>query len=236
MSESESNCRFFLLCSQERKTLYDPLLALCPHPVDVLFSVEDLLFKCRTQSPSGVLVDIASAARLGGALLKSFFEMEVGWPRMRCAVHPGGACTVMCTEPEWTGPFAEALDSIARCDPVWNAKWHRKDFRLDFQCRVRWHGDDKTAWKLGNTLDLSCGGAFIVIYDPPLKGRTIEVEFHDLLEQPTSLRATVCWTRRWDESTALPGVGVQFDPEHLPQDLGAAIKNLIGFAALEAPK
>lgn len=236
MPESGTNCRFFLLCSPERKKLYEPLLARVTQRVDVLNGIEELLFICRTESPSGVLVDIASAARLGGALLKSFFEMEVCWPRMRCAIHPDGTSTVMCTDPDWSGSLPDTLDSIARCDSVWQAKWRRKDFRLNFQCRVRWRADEQSSWKLGNTLDISCGGAFIVMYEPPTAGRKIEIEFHDLLEQPTSLQAEIRWVRRWDQGTALPGAGVQCDPDHTPADLRDAIKNLIGFAALDAKK
>lgn len=233
MSGNALKLKFFFLCSPERKQLYDNLLADLPYVTEILTNVEDLLYKCRTETPGGVLVDIASAARLGSALVNSFFDMRVGWPRMRCAVHPDGSATVMCTDPDWSGPLAGALRSIADCDSVWSQKWHRKEFRLAFRCRVRWRAVEKTHWTLGNTLDISCGGAFILMYEPPARGRRMVLEFHDLLAQPARLEAVVAWTRHWDAGPELPGAGLQFAPETADPDLKAAVKNLIGFAALE---
>ncbi len=77
------------------------------------------------------------------------------------------------------------------------------------------------------TTDLTEGGCFLLLNDPPASNTRVALIVPDL-EEPAPILGTVRWSREWGVSGALPGAGVRFD------DLGALqrkrIRALVGVA------
>lgn len=219
--------RFLLLCLPERQPLYDATLREFPYQFTLVNDVRELLAKCVQDPPWAVLVDAATAARIGAAVLNPLYGLPMGWPILRCLPQPDGGVSVMCARPPRHGTLAEAVAAIAAGDPAWLPESKRRDMRVDVHCRVRTRLAGTDEWRRGNCLDVSRGGAFVLSYETIALGTQVELELWDLVANPVVVAARIVRLRKWEEGTDLPGFAVAFEPASVPREVHEALVTLL---------
>ncbi|MBU0637615.1 MAG: PilZ domain-containing protein [Planctomycetes bacterium] len=233
MADSNDGSRYFLvLCLAERAARYEEVFAKLPHEFSFVADTLDLLVRCMERPPLAVLIDTTSSARIGASVINPLFELQTGWPLLRCTLRPDGTVTVLCTAPDRRGTLTEALDAIAADDPGWRPPWGRRYLRGQVNCRVRMRACGEETWQPGNCLDLSTNGAFIITYHAPDVGQEMELEINDLLEEPVRVRGRVARVRRWEDGVDIPGMGVQLEMRSVPPELSRAIISVLSARAL----
>lgn len=201
--------KFYFFCEKDRKTFYQQLLKTSHHEVIYFNSINVLIKEIISTPPSALLIDIPSGIKVGLEHMTFFNNMPVIWPIVRCNITTNGFAFATCDSPARRDPLQSAMNAIARGDESWtNRSFNRKFLRLDMGCRIRIKKDDQNIWRRGNTLNISAGGFFAVTYDPPEKGSIVEIELKDLDNVPIICQGRTMWSRTWDESNKLPGVGI----------------------------
>jgi hypothetical protein len=205
---------FLCLCSIEHRAALAAKCAEAGQDVEFVDQVEDLLLRGLERPPLGLILEIATVVRVGAERMSKFLNLDVSWPVMRCALAPDGEARIMCFEPAHGEPLVDAMRGIASGDPAWkHPRFHRLYLRLEIPGRVRLCLRDEARWRLGNLLDISCGGCFIAMTsDAPPLGSELSLELVDFTPEPQLVRGTVIRVRPWEESLELPGIGVEFDP------------------------
>ena len=214
---------FLLLCVGERRALYEQAVKQSGYEFVLVDGLLPLLTNCVQEPPQALLVDAVSAAKMGAALVNPLFELRMAWPVMRCTLRHDGTIVVMCESPDRQGSLAEAMAGIAAGDPTWLPPWHRRSVRVEVRCRTRLRARGQDEWHPGNCLNLARDGAFVVSYRPYGKGDALEMELWDIAEKPACLSVQVVRCRRWEEGPRLPGIGVAFDHDTIPEHLGKLI-------------
>ena len=64
----------------------------------------------------------------------------------------------------------------------------------------------------------------MVTYDTIAQDTQLEIEVRDIGDTLAHLRGRVVWSRGWEESTQLPGIGIAFDESTVPE----ALKDFLG--------
>lgn len=205
---------FLCLCSAERQPLLAEHVARSPHRVEFVEQVEEVLVRGLDRPPLALLLEISTAIRFGAERMSRFLNLGVSWPVMRCVVGPDGDARVMCFEPPHGEALLPALDAIAAGDPSWqHPRFQRRHLRLHIPGRARVRVLDEERWRVGNLMGISCGGCFIAMTsDAPRLRDAVELEAIDFPADAQHVRGTVVWTRTWEESLEIPGVGIEFDP------------------------
>lgn len=205
---------FLCLCCAEHQALLAGQCAGSGHRIEFVETVEDVLKRGLEHPPLGLILEISTAIRLGAERMSKFLNLGVNWPVMRCALAADQSARVMCFEPPHGEPLLTALDGIASGDPSWqHPRFKRRHLRLNVPGRVRVRPLGEERWRLGNLQGISCGGCFVAMTaDAPQLHSIIELELVDFEPRNTAVRGNVVWTRSWDESLELPGIGVEFDP------------------------
>ena len=90
----------------------------------------------------------------------------------------------------------------------------------------------RIAGDLGNTLDLSAGGAFVITYESFPTGAEVELEIWDLLDEAAPMRASVARVQRWEDGRELPGVALKFAPATVSRQFKRALANSLKLAEL----
>lgn len=225
---------FAFLCLREKQSRYHEQLRLSPLPIRFTSDVGSLLRHCLENPPRAMLLDVCTCARLGARAVAPLFELRVAWPVLRSNVLANGAANVMCTTPQCSAPLLQALAEIAADSPRWQHPRHRRrHLRINVNCRVRVREKASRTWEMGNTLDVSSGGAFVVCYQSPRCGTRVEVELHDLNESPIHLEGKVAWSRGWEDSSNLPGMALDFNDRGASQTFRDAITHPRMLAALQ---
>ncbi|MBI5186948.1 MAG: PilZ domain-containing protein [Nitrospinae bacterium] len=226
--KNEIKGRFIILCLKERQPKYDRVLAGLLHEIILVESMEPLVRFCIETPPSGVLIDMASGARIGSSEMAILDNLKVTWPIIRCNVSADGSVRVMHKELEKTPLLPQALDFIVQRVHNKEAKHlGARHIRINVRCRTRFQVPDDGNWRPGNVLNLSMGGAFILTHDPPQIGEPVLLEFLDLFDSPLKCSAKTAWVRRWEESDKLPGVGVAFQAETFEPGLKKALEDFL---------
>jgi len=214
---------FLFVCARARQPQYAAALHALPYRVVFVDDVVQLLNHCIEGPPQAVLIDTVSSIRMGAVVVNALLELRTTWPILRCSIRPDGVVNALCATTDRHGTLTEALHGIAAGDPGWLPRWKRRHVRVGVLCRARVRVGAEDRWRLGNCVDLSCGGAFVVSYELYAAGDALEIELRDLLEQPTRLRAHVMRVRKWDDAPQLPGIGVAFDAATVPADLSRVV-------------
>jgi hypothetical protein len=233
MTESSSFGDYFVfVCVPERQAQYEKVFQSLPRKIVVVNDVLQLLSRCIEEPPRAVLLDAASSARIGAALVNPLLALQTTWPILRCSLRPDGVVYAMCATSDRRGTLNEALDAIIAGDPGWSPRWKRQDLRINVSCRARLRLEGEDRWRPGNCLDISRGGAFVVSYDSHAVGAPLEFELWDLLDEPTCMHGRVMRLRPWEESPKLPGVGLSLDPATVPADLSRVLAVTLFTSAL----
>ena len=183
--------QFYVLCLREKQAQYDGVLAASPYEFGFVYDVLELLIRCMQAPPLAVMIDTMSSARMGAGVINPLLELRMGWPILRCTARPDGTANVMCIDPDRRGTLQEATDAIVAGDRGWLPAWGRRYMRVAVECRARLRMGDESRWRLGNCLDISRSGAFVVNYESVNVGDALELEIRDLLDEPASLPAQV---------------------------------------------
>ena len=227
MSDGRNAARVFVLCLEERQALYKAHCEKWGDRVRFVDNIDDLFMEAADIPPFGVLVDIMTSVRMGAAVMNPLLNLEMAWPVARCRTAPDGGVSVICAEPRHNEPLAQALDGMISEDPNGrHPRYQRRFIRVNDECRVRIHCDGESEWRVGNALNISMAGAFVFMQSPPPGRVKIELEFRDILPEPTAHPAVTVWSRSWEVSPALPGLAIQFDPEVISDELRQKIRTL----------
>jgi hypothetical protein len=227
MSDGRNAARVFVLCLEERQALYKAHCEKWGDRVRFVDNIDDLFMEAADIPPYGVLVDIMTSVRIGAAVMNPLLNLEMAWPVARCRTAPDGSVSVICSEPRHNEPLAQALDGMMSEDPNWrHPRYKRRFIRVNVEARVRIHCEGESDWRVGNALNVSMAGAFVFMQSPPPGKVKIQLEFRDILPEPTSHPAVTVWSRSWDASPALPGLAIQFDPGVISDELRLKIRQL----------
>jgi len=223
MASADGHNYFAMLCVAERRAQYQPVIESVAHNFVVVDDPVQLLARCVQGPPLAVLVDTASIVRIGSGAINPLFDLHMGWPILRCTVRGADSVNVICNEPDRQGSLTEAVNGIAAGDPSWLPPRRRRWIRALVQARavLRVAGEDRRHHS--NCLSVSRCGAFVVTYEDFAIGTTLDLVLRDLLETPMTIEAKVAWQRRWDDSTKLPGLGLEFEASSAPEGLTDAI-------------
>lgn len=201
--------RYYFFCDKDRKNYYQQMLKTTIHEIIFFNSINLLVKEIISNPPSALLIDIPSSIRVGLEHMSFFNNLPVIWPIVRCNITTNGFAFATCDSPPRRDPLPAALNAIARGDESWSSKnFTRKYLRLDLGCRIKIKKEDQNIWRRGNTLNISAGGFFAVTYDPPEKGSIVEIELQDLAKTPIICKGKTMWSRSWESTSKLPGVGI----------------------------
>ncbi len=206
MSAEETDSGFVILCAGEREALY--LNHKTTHRLRVAHNVEEAFAEVMRLSPHGLIVDMLSATRAPPEAIRALHQLNLTWPVLRATVHSATHIEISATMPDRRGAFPACLDDIAQWK---NPAFQRDVLRLPLRCRARFRVDD-APWQRSTCLDISPSGCFIHAFDFPPIGAHIDIDLRDIKEDPLALLGQVVWSRGWNESPRLPGIGVQLDP------------------------
>jgi len=227
MSGGSNAARVFVLCLEERQALYKAHCEKWGDRVRFVDNIDDLFMEAADVPPCGVLVDIMTSVRMGAAVMNPLLNLEMAWPVARCRTAPDGNVSVICSEPRHNEPLVLALEGMMSEDPNWrHPRYKRRFIRVNVECRVRIHCEGESDWRVGNALNVSMAGAFVFMQSPPPGKVKIQLEFRDILPEPTAHAAVTVWSRSWEVSPALPGLAIQFDPEVISDELRQKIRQL----------
>lgn len=202
---------FYFLCIEKRQSAYQLITSDIGYEVIYVDTLEDLLRKCIDEPPRGVFIDILTSLRFGATNIMPIDNLAMSWPIMRCNITSNGSTLVLCMDTPKRDTLPNALKSLFKNEEGWNNPLHKRTFirmGIHFRIRIRPAGTD--TWTLANGRNIATDGAFIHTYDEFQPRTDIDVEISDLTDKPLVCKGRVMWKRTWDESTALPGIGVQF--------------------------
>lgn len=201
--------KFYFFCEKERKPYYQQILKVSHHEIIFFNSINQLVKEIISTPPFALLIDIPSSIKVGMEHMAFFNNLPVVWPIVRCNMTTNGFAFATCDSPPRRDPLPSALNAIARGDDSWSSKsFTRKYLRLDMGCRMRIKKEEQNIWRRGNTLNVSAGGFFAVTYDPPEKGSIVEIELQDLSKNTITCKGKTMWSRSWESTNKLPGVGI----------------------------
>ena len=218
---------FVLICSSRRRRAYQEVLDSSEHPIVVVDTPEEALRQVVRRPPIAVIVDMITGMRAGASntSLLVLYNLELAWPVVRGTTKQNEPVSIVATSPQRTAPFVEALDSMTNDINDWTAPAApRRYSRQAIQCRARVLPEGDTQWRRGTILELSAGGCFMVSYEPIPEGTSIEIEVRDIGDTFAHLKGHVVWSRSWEDSTQLPGIGIAFDEPSVPE----ALKDFLG--------
>ncbi|MCM8814237.1 MAG: PilZ domain-containing protein [Candidatus Omnitrophica bacterium] len=227
MEQNTQKSHFYFLCQKKRQDLYRPIIRWLPYRVVFVEELEQLLAYLLETPPDAVLVDVVTNMRFGSANMAPILNIEVAWPVLLCNITPDGSAQVMCMSPMKNDTLPAALEAIVRKDASWmNTRTPRRYIRVDVQCRCLLRRAGEENWTKSNILNMSSGGCFSVSYDLIVPGTMVEFELLDIKSEPVYGHGQVTWGRSWDESLALPGVGIHFDEDTaVPQEVCMFLKS-----------
>lgn len=227
----EQNKYFIVLCSPKRQRTYDEVVANATYPVEVVDTPDECLKACVRQPPCAVIVDMITGMRAGSTntSLLVLYNLELAWPVLRSTAKRDEPVMIVSTSPQNTAPFVEALEAIATNDPNWlRPQTPRRFIRQSVQCRSRSRVKDQAdKWHQGTIMELSTGGCFLITYEPLPIDSQMELEIWDLGEHILKAEGRVVWIRDWGDGPELPGMGVAFDLDSVPQELAKALGQVI---------
>lgn len=216
---------FYFFCEKDRKSFYQQILKISQHDVIFFNSINQLVKEIISNPPSALLIDIPSSIKVGMEHMAFFNNLPVIWPIVRCNITTNGFAFATCDSPPRRDPLPAALNAIARGDESWSSKsFTRKFLRLDLGCRIKIKKEDQNIWRRGNTLNISAGGFFAVTYDPPEKGSIVEIELQDLSSNPITCKGKTMWSRSWEATSKLPGVGISLLDGAINKDFKEALR------------
>lgn len=202
---------FYFLCLEKRQAAYQLITSDLGYEVIYIDTLEDLMRKCIDEPPRGVFIDILTSLRFGATNIMPIDNLAMSWPIMRCNITSNGSTLVLCMDTPKRDTLPNALKGLFKGEAGWNNPLHKRTYirmGIHFRARLRVSGEEK--WLLANGRNIATDGAFIHTYDDFQPRTEIEVEIIDLTEKPLLCKGKVMWRRSWDETTALPGIGVQF--------------------------
>ena len=206
---------FYFLCSNDRKYLYESSLSRIAYKFVFFDNVRELIRVALGAPPTAIFVDIQTSIRAGINDSETFNNLYVVWPVLRCTVSQSGFATAVSNTP----PRRDAIDVIvpeliANYDQWKNEAYHRQHVRIDVECRMKIRKVDSKFWARANCQNISSGGFFAVTYEPPEKGCDVEIQLQDLSDDTIVFTARSVWSRKWDDTTQLPGLGIAIDSGH----------------------
>lgn len=218
---------FVLICSTRRRRAYQEVLDESQQPIVVVDTPEEALRQVVRRPPIAVIVDMITGMRAGASntSLLVLYNLELAWPVVRGTTKQNEPVSIVATSPQRTAPFVEALDSMVKGISEWTAPAApRRYIRQAIQCRARVLLEGEKDWHRGTILEISAGGCYMVTYDTIARDTQLEIEVRDIGDTYAHLKGRVVWSRNWEESTQLPGVGIAFDEATVPE----ALKDFLG--------
>ena len=226
MDAEKEQFEIVVLCREELHALYEQHLdKLDPASgsetaLTFVETTHEFVSKCLVRPPDIALVDISTLIRGSTPEMNALFELPVRWPVLRAKLDSKSLGFLMSTSPPRREPMREAIREILRGgESVWSRPHKtqtRASLRIRTDCRGRVRECGATEWNLGNLLDLGIGGARMISYHPYTPGTSVEFELTDQSDCPLVLEAKVAWCHRWEDSRALPSIGLAFESdEHL---------------------
>lgn len=212
-----------VMCEPHQRPHYEQAVVVPGYPLAFVSDPLAMLMRCVQSPPLAALIDTDASARFDTPVIKSLLGLQVAWPVLRCRVDVDGGIKAARPSTKRHERLAEALSAVAAGDPAWRPRGQRRHLRGTVQCRARLRIVQDGEWRIGNCLDLSHAGAFIVSFDAWSAGDRVELELMDLVEPPAAIRARVAWARSWSETDQLPGVGLAFEDGALPAELSRVI-------------
>ena len=219
-----SNRSFLLLSTEDRRPLFDEVLA--GRPVRRVASVFDAVRECVTDPPLAVLMDLSSTLHSGVAETAPLYDLGIDLPVLRCTGGGEGPWIAMCQAPFKRVPLAQALEEILQHDPSWKHPTNmRRYVRVSCSVRVQFALAGSQDWIRANTQSMSVSGLFLVCQESLPVGKDVSVRIMDCGEEEITLSGTVVWVHRWEEGPHLPGCGLDFDRSTVPDALGHFLAN-----------
>lgn len=214
---------FIFLCLKNRETIYSDVLRNLNYDLFFCDSIFDLISYCIDNPPNAIVIDMFTNLKFGALAMKPLDNLGVNWPVLRCNVRNDGLITAMSMNPPKQDGFQDALRNIVNKNVSWaHVSSKRQYLRIDMDSRVRLKMNN--TFEVGNCLNLGLGGAFIVNYSNVENINSLEVEFMDLFDKKISINVNIAWKRFWKDSIYLPGFGVSFDINEVPNDFKKALK------------
>jgi hypothetical protein len=207
-----------LVCSPERAGLYPAVVEGSGLQLRTVSSVGDAVRACVAGPGRAVMVDMSTTLHAGVSETAPLYEMGINLPILRCTQVESGEWTAMCQAPFKRLPLLMALKEIAQGDPSWqHPKFVRRYVRVPLSTRVRFRlVGSANAWKRANCSNASISGLFLLTQEIEPIGSELELEILDAGGLVQGVRGFVTWAHAWDDGPHLPGMGVDFDLESVP--------------------
>lgn len=210
-----SNRPFMLLASPERLPLFDEVLegVECVRVSTVLDGVRH----CVSDPPAAVLMDLASTLHAGVSETAPLYDLGIDLPILRCTGGNGQPWISMCQAPFKRLPLEQAIAEIAAGDPSWKHPVNLRRFvRVNQNARVWFRKSPEGDWIKANCQSMSVSGLFLLTLDPAPVGSDIELRILDTTPLEVKICGSVVWIHHWDDGPHIPGCGVNFDRDTVP--------------------
>lgn len=210
-----STPRFAVLCIAEREDACAKVLALLPFRFRLVTKPRDLMRSCVEGDVIGALVDTVSALRVGIHEMAAIYDMGINMPVMRVSGWESGEPVAMCNAPFKKSPLLVALTQISQQDPSWNHPLYtRRNLRVPLPSRVLLNPGTPEETR-GYCSNASIGGVYVMSWAPPTEGSTVRIRLLDL-PFPLECNALVRRSVTWEQASTVPGCGIVFNPEDIP--------------------
>lgn len=213
MGESRSATTILLICrkGQSRHVYQDALQASGM----VLVCVESFMafFRQGVYCPlNGIFVDMPTYMRCSEDEKRQLTELVAFFPALRLKCHePTGEIRTLPFGTKYPGNCAPADFAQKFCAPFHQRmirSCERSPLNLAALMSASPLGANSASEKTV-TANISCGGCFLICFEPWRIGDRGWLVLTDL-NDTTAIHIEVCWLREWGESGALPGMGVRF--------------------------
>lgn len=208
--------RFAVLCIAERESACTAVLGGLPFRFRLVVRPRDLMRSCVEGDVAGAIVDTVSALRVGIHEMAAIYDMGINMPVLRVSGWESGEPMAMCNAPFKKMPLPQALEEIARQDPSWNHPLYpRRNLRVPMPSRVLINPDTPQELR-GYCSNASIGGIYVMTWQPPEEHSKVQVRLLDL-PFPLECEATVKRSVTWEDAATVPGCGLTFAEDVLPE-------------------
>ncbi len=215
---------FMLLASPERLPLFDEVFEglECIRVSTVLDAVKH----CVSNPPAAVMMDLASTLHAGVSETAPLYDLGIDLPILRCTGGNGQPWISMCQAPFKRMPLEQALVEIAGGDASWKHPVNLRRFvRVNQNARVWFRKTGDEEWLRANCQSMSVSGLFLLTLHPASIGSPIELRILDITLNEVFVRGLIVWIHHWEDGPHIPGCGVNFEPNTVPDEFRDYLAN-----------
>lgn len=216
------NNSFYFLCLEKRQPAYKLITSQLEYKMIYIDTLEELIKKCVEAPPTGLFIDILTSLRFGASNIMPIDNLGMCWPVMRCNITSNGSTLVLCMDTPKRDTLQNAMKALSNGEEGWSNPHNERQYirmKIKYRTKIKDKNSNDGTWIEANGRNISAVGTFVHTYDIFPNGTTLEIELHDIFENPVKAECTVLWSRQWSDSTSLPGMGVAFNQKTIGKEI-----------------